>query len=246
MGEQELYRKFAGYYDIIYDWMDYSGESEFIKEIVPQHKLSEGIDLLDVACGTGGHIQYLKDSFQVVGVDINSEMLEIARKKVPDVEFIQGDMRTLDFEEEFDVVVCLFSAINYNITLSELKKTFESFRKVLKPGGVLFFDLGFCLENWDEGRMLVDAAVEGDLQLARISQSRLQNGIFNANFVFLIKKDGIMDFEVDQHRIGVFHTKKVINILEKLEMECYIYQGYQDQPWDPEQDERPVFVCVKS
>lgn len=246
MGEQELYRKFAAYYDLIYDWMDYHEEAEFIKRAVAQHKKSDGVELLDVACGTGGHAQYLQDSFHLLGVDLNQEMLEIARQKLPDVEFVQGDMKDLRFNKEFDVIVCLFSAINYNTNLQELRKTFESFYDILKPGGILFFDLGFCLENWDEGRILVDAAVEGDLQLARISQSRLQNGVFNANFVFLVKKDGLIDFEVDQHHMGVFPTLDVRNILEDLGMKCYIYLGYQDQPWDPKKDERPVFVCVKN
>ncbi|MDP3065835.1 MAG: class I SAM-dependent methyltransferase [Methanobacteriaceae archaeon] len=245
MGEQELYRKYAQYYDLIYDWMDYPGESEFITEIVALNKKSDGLELLDVACGTGGHAQYLKDSFNVMGVDLNPEMLEIARKKLPDVNFVQGDMKNLKLNKKFDFVVCLFSAINYNSNLQELRETFERFYNILKPGGVLLFDLGFCLENWDEGRMLVDAAVEGDLQLARICQSRLQNRVFNANFVFLVKNDGVMDFEIDQHFIGVFPTKDVKNILEELGMECHIHQGYQDQPWDPEKNERPVFVCVK-
>jgi hypothetical protein len=93
--------------------------------------------------------------------------------------------------------------------------------------------------------MLVDAVVEGDLQLARISQSRLQDGVFNANFVFLIKEDGKMDFEVDQHQIGVFHTIKVQDILYEMGFKCHIYNGYHEEGWDSAADERPVFVCVK-
>jgi len=73
----------------------------------------------------------------------------------------------------------------------------------------------------------------------------LQDGVFNANFVFLIKEDGKMDFEVDQHQIGVFPTIKVQDILDEVGFECYIYNGYQDETWDPDSDERPVFVCLK-
>ena len=93
--------------------------------------------------------------------------------------------------------------------------------------------------------MLVDAVVEGDLQLARISQSRLQDGVFNANFVFLIKEDGKMDFEIDQHQIGVFSTLDVGKILENMGFHYQVYGDYHDQPWDEEENERPVFVCSK-
>ncbi len=245
MAEQELYRKFAHYYDLIYQWMDYPGESEFILMVVNRYKKSEGMNLLDVACGTGGHAQYLQNYFNILGLDINPEMLEIARQKVPKMEFIQGDMKKIDLKRRFDTIICLFSAINYHNTLDELKKTFKRFYDHLKPGGVLIFDLGFCTENWEEGRMFVDAVVEGDLQLARISQSRLYNGVFDAKFLFLIKEDGKIDFEIDQHQIGVFSTYYVQKTLENLGFKCLVYGGYNEQPWDEEANERPVFVCVK-
>ncbi|NYB51266.1 MAG: methyltransferase domain-containing protein [Methanobacteriaceae archaeon] len=245
MPEQQLYRKFAPYYDLIYQWMDYSGEAEFVKMVVDQFKTSDGNHLLDVACGTGNHAQYLQDSFQIVGLDLNEDMLHIAHEKVPEMELIQGDMRELDLQHEFDVIICLFSSINYHTNLIDLEKTFKNFYSHLKVGGVLIFDLGFCTENWEEGRMLVDAVVEGDLQLARISQSRLYDGVFNANFVFLIKEDGVMDFEIDQHQIGVFSTRDVMRILEETGFQCHIYSNYEDLAWDDKSGERPVFVCIK-
>lgn len=245
MPEQQLYRKFARYYDLIYQWMDYPGETQFIKTMIEKFKKSKGTDLLDVACGTGNHAQYLQNSFKIVGLDINTDMMEIAKDKVPKMELILGDMKKLDLKREFDVIICMFSSINYHIDLNELEKTFKRFYDHLKDGGVLIFDLGFCTENWEEGRMLVDAVVEGDLQLARISQSRLYKGVFNANFLFLIKENGKMDFEIDQHQIGVFSTGEVENILEKIGFKTHVYKGFNGIPWDEKSGERPVFVCIK-
>ncbi|EKF85219.1 class I SAM-dependent methyltransferase [Methanobacterium formicicum] len=246
MAKQELYRKFAQYYDLIYKWMDYEGEAEFVEEMVELHKFSPGNNLLDVACGTGNHAQYLTHSFQVVGLDINPEMMEIAHEKVPEMELVTGNMQDMDFEMDFDVIICLFSAINYNTNLNDLSETLERFYKHLKVGGVLIFDLGFCTENWDEGRVFVDAVAEEDIQLARISQSHLRDGVFNANFVFLVKEDGIMDFEVDQHDIGVFSTPDVCTILDALGFDFNIYGDYENISWDENSGKRPVFVCVKS
>ncbi|MDO5836686.1 MAG: methyltransferase domain-containing protein, partial [Methanobacterium sp.] len=108
MAEQELYRAFARFYDLIYQWMDYRGEVEFIEKMVNLYLDSGGNDLLDVACGTGNHAQYLKNSFRVVGLDLNQEMMKIAREKVPEMELIQGNMKEMNLEKDFDVIICLF------------------------------------------------------------------------------------------------------------------------------------------
>ena len=70
----------------------------------------EGARVLDVACGTGRHsIELAARGFEVVGVDIAEDLLEIAvgeaeLKSVESVSFIHRDLRELDFDAEFDVV----------------------------------------------------------------------------------------------------------------------------------------------
>ena len=55
MSNGQLYEKYAAYYDKIYSYVDYEGESKFINWAVNEHKTSSGVELLDVACGTGSH-----------------------------------------------------------------------------------------------------------------------------------------------------------------------------------------------
>ena len=88
-----------------------------------KHKKSKGRRLLDVACGTGNHAFLLKKNYSIVGVDISNEMLKIARKKVSGVKILIGDMKKLDLKQKFDIIICMFSAINYNVTYEELEKT---------------------------------------------------------------------------------------------------------------------------
>ena len=66
MTEEQLYKKFAGYYDKIYEKLDHKNESEFIKLVVNRHGRSEGNLLLDIACGTGRHAYFLKDNFKIL------------------------------------------------------------------------------------------------------------------------------------------------------------------------------------
>ncbi|WP_227716981.1 class I SAM-dependent DNA methyltransferase [Methanobacterium paludis] len=245
LGEGDLYRKFAGYYDKIYENVDYVKEAEFIKWAVKTHKQNEGRKLLDVACGTGTHASVLIEDFQVIGVDISEDMMKIARKKVPNAQFIHGDMKKLDLREKFDVVICMFSAIHYNTSYNELETTLKNFYNQLNDGGVVIFDFGLNQNNWIEGLVSVDTVVEEDLKIARICQSNREGFVFNANFVFLVKENGKVDFDIDQHRLGIFDMEKTVEIMKKIGFEINIYADFSSKEWENGEGERPIFVGVK-
>jgi ubiquinone/menaquinone biosynthesis C-methylase UbiE len=245
MSEEQLYRNFAEYYDKIYQHVDYSGESEFINWAVKKHKTSSDNKLMDVACGTGSHAKNLIDKFQVTGVDINPKMIKIAQKKVPEAMFIQGDMKNLELKSNFDIVTCIFSAIHYNRNSQEHETTLTNFYNHLKTGGILIFDLSLNRENWIEGLVSVDTVVEEDLKIARICQSKLNNGIFNANFIFLVKDHGKFDFDIDEHELGIFKMEDVISIMNKVGFETTIYADFTSEKWEIDKCQRPIFVGLK-
>jgi len=95
---------------------------------------------LDVACGTGNHIQFLKKYYKITGIDLNKDMLKIAKKKFPKLKFQQANMISFDLKNKFDFVTCLFSSIGYVKSYTNLKKTIASFSKHLKSGGVLIIE----------------------------------------------------------------------------------------------------------
>ncbi|MGC9517066.1 MAG: class I SAM-dependent DNA methyltransferase [Methanomicrobiales archaeon] len=245
MSKEDLYKKFARYYDKIYSKKDYVGECKFIEWALRKHKASAGNNLLDIACGTGSHANILKRNFSILGVDINEEMLKIAGKKVPEAEFILGNMKELNLDKKFDVITCLFSAMNYNLDLEEFEATLNNFYQHLNKDGVLIFDLGINQENWIEGMVSVDTVVENDLKLARICQSHLEGSIFNANFVFLIKEEDKFDFDIDSHVIGVFKTIAILELMENVGYDVFIYGDFTPNKWVPNSMERPVFVGIK-
>jgi ubiquinone/menaquinone biosynthesis C-methylase UbiE len=245
MTEEQLYRKFARYYDRIYEKIDLQIEADFIKWAVAQHKTTKGNKLLDIACGTGRHAQLLKDGFDVFGVDINPEMLKIAREKLPEINLVQGNMKELNLDKKFDVAICMFSAMNYNTTIDEFKGTLINFHNHLNEGGVLIFDYGINQENWIEGLVSVDTVVDDDLKLARICQSHQEDGIFQANFVFLIKEDGKLDFDIDEHKLGVLGIEDVVNSMAEAGFKSFIYSEFTEKEWNVVSGERPIFVGVK-
>jgi len=100
-----------------------------------------GERILDLACGTGRHsLELVRQGFSVVGVEIGEELVEIAKKDAAaqglEAEFIQADLRELDFENEFDIVLNLNDgAVGYFETDEENHRTFEVISRALKPGG---------------------------------------------------------------------------------------------------------------
>jgi SAM-dependent methyltransferase len=100
-----------------------------------------GERILDLACGTGRHsLELVRRGFSVVGVEIGEELVQIANKDAAEqgleAEFVQGDLRELDYENEFDIVLNLNDgAVGYFETDEENHRTFEVISRALKPGG---------------------------------------------------------------------------------------------------------------
>jgi len=87
-----VYSKAARYYDKLYSGKDYAGEVARLRALIAETASSQPQSVLDLACGTGRHIELLKKHFRVQGLDICPELLDIARERNPDVVFHQGDL----------------------------------------------------------------------------------------------------------------------------------------------------------
>ncbi len=245
MTHTHLYSKYAEYYDKIYENVNYIEECEFINIAVKKHGSKDSVELLDVACGTGTHAAILKNSYNVTGLDINEDMLKIAIKKVPDANFVKGNMKYLELNTVFDVILCIFSSIHYNKDYDELETTLKHFHDHLSDGGILIYDLSINTDNWIEGLVSVDTVVEEELKIARICQSQQNNGIFDANFIFLVKDHGEFDFDIDKHELGVFEVAEVKKLMNKIGFKTFIYADFTEEPWENGKCQRPIFVGIK-
>lgn len=100
--------------------------------------------VLDAACGTGRHSQYLAGlGHEVVGVDSSPEMLARARAKVPSGDFRVAELDQLPFPDaSFDSLVCAL-ALTYQ---PRLEPTLREFARVVRPGGqVILSDIHWLL-----------------------------------------------------------------------------------------------------
>lgn len=98
--------------------------------------------VLDVGCGAGVPVVlFLSGKFRVTGVDISSEQLTLARRRVPHATFLQQDMVSLDVPpNSFNAITCLYALIH--VPRDQHARVLANFQRVLKPNGFLLLITG--------------------------------------------------------------------------------------------------------
>jgi len=148
----------------LYDWQ-YGGLVEdipFFVELAKQH----GSPVLEVGCGTGRvTIPLARQGIRVVGVDLSSHMLAIARHKTDDeaaevrerIELLKGDMRAFSLGREFPCVIVPQAAVFHLEGPEAIGGAFRNFHGHTKPGGVILVDVVSPdrMENQEVGRELM-------------------------------------------------------------------------------------------
>lgn len=218
---QLLYRDLAPYYDLIYDWKKYRKEAGKLYRIIRRHKRSAGKDLLDVACGTGGHLVYLQKHFTCTGIDIHEDILSIARKKLPSVRFKTGNMMIMDLQRKFDVLTCLFSSIGYVRSKANLKKTMRVFTRHLAPGGVLIVEGWLEPDVYEAGNPGMKTYESDVLKIARLDCGKRKGGLSIMDMHFLVaERDKDVRHVVDRHEMGLFIKSDVIAAMEQAGLQA--------------------------
>jgi ubiquinone/menaquinone biosynthesis C-methylase UbiE len=194
------------YYDDIYSATskDYAAEAKKVHAFIQKHKHTDGNTLLDIACGTGTHAGLLSKYYGVEGTDLNADMLKIARKKHPEIRFFRGDMRNLALGRQFDVVTCLFSAIGYMKTKSDLQRAVKSMSSHLLPGGVLLVEPWFSPEQWNVGRVSINQVDKPDLKVIRMAHAGKRGRVSLLKFEYLIGTSKGIEHIVELNEFGLF------------------------------------------
>jgi SAM-dependent methyltransferase len=136
------YEEMAVVYDAFTRAYDYERFLSVIEQLALQHGLA-GRDVLDVACGTGkSFMPLLRRGYRVTACDLSPEMVRLAQSKSAGrANVVVADMRALPQLGQFDLVTCLDDSINYLLTDDEVAAALGGIARLLRPGGLLLFDL---------------------------------------------------------------------------------------------------------
>lgn len=171
-------------YKVIYK--DYANRNVMNTDI--EHMLEKfisylkGKDILDIRCAQGRESKYLSEKgFEVTGIDITEEFLELARHNCPSCQFINMDMTDLQFQaESFDGIwACAsFLHIPKDIAVS----TLLGFKKVLKTNGLLY--LSVMEGEYDNERRNED--MDWDLRhFSDYQEQELKNLLLQCGYIFV-------------------------------------------------------------
>lgn len=255
-----LYTKYARYYDVIY--RDYLIQKvpkiiDFVERVFRQEAEREVKEILDIACGTGGPtIELARRGYRVVGLDASPQMLEIAREKAKkmriDVVFKLGDMRKLDFNEEFDAVTCFFSSLGYNLSDEDIMNTLKGVYNSLRKGGVFIADVPNPFHRLDK---LLQGPVtnvwrvhEDNVNILIIDVRWLENTVaplLEWERTLIVDHNGRMDMFFDLHKLRLY-TANELKLYSRIAgfKKTKIYGDY-NLIEDPKQAGRLILVAVK-
>ena len=208
------FKVISAYYDELYvNDQEYAPEAAKVKELLAKHGLPAQGDLLVLACGTGGHIPYFKDDYRVSGLDLSQDMLGLARKKFPGLEFHQGDLIDFSLGKEYDALICLYGSIGFVRTVENLRASLKRIAAHLRPGGLAFITPWSTVEEFQD-LIVVDSADRPDWKIARMEQVRLKEpGLVEVTFHHLLGKNNQVTYHRQVMEIGLFSRDEYLSAL---------------------------------
>jgi SAM-dependent methyltransferase len=214
------YNEFAYIYDrlmksdINYDeWVDYI-ENIFIH-------YGKDVNLAaDLACGTGNFtIPLAKRGYDMIGVDVSEDMLNVARDKAGDSEilFLNQNIADIDLYGTVDAFLCMIDGVNYILTPNSF---YEMARKIrtcfLEPDGLFIFDIStrHKLKNVIGNNTFVHNAKDifYSWQNRYIESKQLSDMYLN---FFVKRKNGLYERFEERHIQRAYSQSEIIYLLRK-------------------------------
>lgn len=208
------FKTISSYYDALYvKDKEYAPEAAKVKELLAGHGVPPQADLLVLACGTGGHIPYFKDDYNVSGLDLSEDMLALARRKFPGIGFHLGNLIDFKLEMDFDAVVCLYGSIGFVRTVDNLRASMKRIAAHLRPDGVALITPWSTMEDFHD-IIVVDAADQSDLKIARMEHVCLKEPkIVEVTFHHLLGQNNEVTYHKQSMEIGLFSREEYISAM---------------------------------
>ena len=206
------YKEFAKYYDKFYQNKNYRKETEFLKNFINAND-----KILDVGCGTGIHAALLTDNgFEVDGLDLNKEMLEIAKTRLKTNLYWQNILE-IDISKKYNMIISMFAVFNHLKDTDELMRGLMNLKQLLHDGGKIIIDLhnpqssGSKIDTYDNMTRVMKWNYDRSLKIEK------------SDIIFEI--DGIK--YTDTHTFRIFTIDEMKECCERVGLKVVnVYENY--------------------
>ena len=225
MDAGKFYREVPEWWPLFSPPEDYEEEAGIYLELLTEACDRSPETLLELGSGGGNNALYMKEELGLTLTDLAPGMLAVSRKLNPECEHIEGDMRTLRLERQFDLVFA-HDAICYLTSEQDVRQTIETAWVHCAPGGAVLFAPDFVRETFredteegghesDDGRALH--------YLAWCQDPDPDDSTYQVDYAFLLRDtDGQVTSMHQQHLEGLFSRDDWLRWLGEVGFEAWV------------------------
>ena len=215
----KLYKELAAWWPLLSPAADYAEEAAFFLQVMREAGLPPAPSLLELGSGGGCNAFHLKPYFAGMTLtDFSPGMLTVNRTLNPECEHLEGDMRSLRLDRAFDVVM-IHDAIDYMLTLDDVRQALETAAVHCKPGGLALFVPDYVRETFQPSTD--HGGTDGDGRSLRYLEwtydPDVRDSTYTTEFAYLLREgDQATQIEHDVHTCGLFARGVWIRLLQEV------------------------------
>ncbi len=214
----KMYDDLAAWWPLLSPPVDYEEEAAFYARCLREASDGRLGTVLELGSGGGNNASHMKRSFEMTLVEPSRGMRDVSRSLNPECEHLDGDMRTLRLDRQFDAVF-VHDAVCYMTTLDDLRRAMTTAFVHTRPGGVALFAPDCLRETYrdetDHGGS--DGERRGLRYLAWTWDPDPADTTCTVEYVIVLREaDGAVRVEHDRHVEGVFARADWLRLLQEV------------------------------
>jgi SAM-dependent methyltransferase len=219
-----LYGELAGWWPVLSKPSDYAEEAGFYSRLIEVSCASAPSALLELGSGGGSNASHMKARFKLTLVDLSPEMLAVSSKLNPECEHVQGDMREIRLDRQFDSVF-VHDAVSYITSQIDLAKVAATAFIHCRPGGCAIFCPDFTRETFRQAVSTGGNDSDGR-SLRYLEWTRdpdPEDSTYQVEFAYMmLDADGTLRVEPDSHIMGLFSKDEWLLTLGGAGFEAFV------------------------